>query len=189
MMRTQERHLIVITGAAGTGKTTVSHYLEQQFGVTRVLTHTTRSPRQGETDGVDYYFETEASFFKNHFIEHVTYGGHLYGSSEEGLERAFKKNRLVCLVLDTAGAQTYLQRFPELVTILYLTVNDPDQLKERMVQRGDSVTALQQRIHSDEYIRDLQVPTSLQRHVKIIVNDHWQATTAKLNQLMLQLDD
>jgi guanylate kinase len=58
--------LIVITGATGTGKTTVSGYLRDNYRIHRVMTHTTRPARTGEKNGVDYYFETPASFATKH---------------------------------------------------------------------------------------------------------------------------
>lgn len=79
--------LIVITGATGTGKTTVSAYLRDNYRIHRVMTHTTRPARKGEKNGVDYYFETPASFATKHFIEKVTYAGYEYGSSHESLEK------------------------------------------------------------------------------------------------------
>ena len=93
------KHVIVITGATGTGKTTVSTYLKTKYQIPRIITHTTRPKRPGEQDGVDYYFETDASFGHNHFLEAVTYAGYQYGSSYEGLERAFEKSDLVSIVL------------------------------------------------------------------------------------------
>lgn len=54
--------LIVITGATGTGKTTVSAYLRDNYRIHRVMTHTTRPPRTGEQNGVDYYFVDTGKF-------------------------------------------------------------------------------------------------------------------------------
>ncbi len=79
--------LIVITGATGTGKTTVSGYLRDNYRIHRVMTHTTRPARTGEKNGVDYYFETPASFATKHFIEKVTYAGYEYGSSMNRLKK------------------------------------------------------------------------------------------------------
>lgn len=183
-MAQKNKQLIIITGAAGTGKTTVSHYLSTQFGAKRVITHTTRAPRQGEVDGRDYYFETPESFYHNHFVEHVEYAGQLYGSSEEGLKKALADHDLACLVLDTKGAVTYLQRFPEMVCVLYLTVGDESQLHERMAARGDSSVALDKRLHSKEYHRDLNLPAALRNHVSVITNDDWAVTQQRISQFM-----
>ncbi|MDB7636254.1 guanylate kinase, partial [Lactococcus garvieae] len=70
------RKVFVLTGNTGTGKTTVANYLNEFFEMPKVITHTTRAPREGEVDQVDYYFETEASFKQNHYLESVTYSNY-----------------------------------------------------------------------------------------------------------------
>ncbi|MSE20932.1 guanylate kinase, partial [Lactobacillus parabuchneri] len=74
-----KNRVFVITGAAGSGKTTVRDYLHDQYKMARVITHTTRAPRANERDGIDYYFEDNESFFDNHFLESVHYAGNYYG--------------------------------------------------------------------------------------------------------------
>ena len=61
-------HVFVICGAAGSGKTTVAGYLQKHFGMHRVITHTTRAPRPGERDGVDYHFEDDTSMDQLHLL-------------------------------------------------------------------------------------------------------------------------
>ncbi len=126
-----QHKLIVITGATGTGKTTVSSYLKRHYGVNRVMTHTTRPQRPGEIDGVDYYFETPASFAAKHYIEHVTYAGYEYGSSFESLNQAWAQADFVSIVLDTKGALTYARQLGDKIAVLYLTIEDPSILRQR----------------------------------------------------------
>lgn len=102
------RKIILIAGPSGAGKTTISEYLTTRYGIPRVVTHTTRPARVGETPGVSYYFETPESMSRLHLFEKVTYGGSRYGSSREGLDRAWEKSDLVSLIVDIAGARSYL---------------------------------------------------------------------------------
>lgn len=176
--------LLIITGASGTGKTTVSNYLRDTYGITRVITHTTRPPRANEVDGRDYYFETEASFVQNHYIESVSYAGYHYGSSREALQRAWQQRRLVSLILDTKGAESYAQVMPQQLIVLYLAISDPEILKERIERRGDAPATIKQRLASAESQRDLQVPAALQPLAHVIVNDHWASTKAAVDQLL-----
>ena len=81
-----KKHVFIICGAAGSGKTMVANYLREHYGMHQVITHTTRKPRPGECDGVDYHFEDEASMARLHLLEKVTYDGAQYGSSYEGLK-------------------------------------------------------------------------------------------------------
>lgn len=181
------KHVIVITGATGTGKTTVSTYLKSKYQIPRIITHTTRPMRPGEKDGIDYYFETAESFPHNHFLESVTYAGYQYGSSYEGLERAFDKSDLVSIVLDTKGAETYVHELKDQAVILFLTVGKSVTLHERLKDRGDQLEMIRSRIKSKEYTRDLILPDDLKDVAQVIQNDDWGATQEKLDALVASL--
>ncbi|QMU08107.1 guanylate kinase [Levilactobacillus suantsaii] len=179
--------VLVITGATGTGKTTVQHYLAQNYPVTRIVTHTTRPPRKGEVNGRDYYFETEASFAQKHYLESVTYAGYHYGSSREGIAAGFKRAPFPAIVLDTKGAITYAQTLGDQVVVLFLTVSDTTQLQTRLTHRGDNGAMVKKRLASPEYHRDLTMPLALRGRAIELNNDHWQQTQLKLDDLMAQL--
>ncbi|MGO2298977.1 guanylate kinase [Paucilactobacillus nenjiangensis] len=181
------KRVLVITGATGSGKTTVSKYLQSKYHLPKVITHTTRKPREGETNGVDYNFETRESMRKLDLLEQVTYDFNLYGSSMEGLNQAWKKDDLVTIVLDTKGAVTYKQKLGDQAVIVFLTVSEPDSLKDRLASRGDERIALVQRIKSAEYHRDLKIPKQLDGHSHVIVNDDWNQTKIALGHIMDQL--
>ncbi|MBT9671983.1 guanylate kinase [Secundilactobacillus kimchicus] len=181
------QRVIVITGATGTGKTTVSQYLRDRYQVPRIITHTTRPKRPGERDRVDYYFETKESFSRNHFLESVTYSGYQYGSSYEGLERAFQTAPIVSIVLDTKGALTYVRELGDQALVLFLTVSQTGVLKDRIERRGDQLAMIEARIQSDEYRRDLQLPTELDGAATVIQNDDWEQTKGRLDSLMADL--
>ena len=178
------KKLIILCGAPGTGKTTIQNYLLKQYGIPRVLTHTTRAKRKGEKDGVDYYFETPVSFAQKHYFESVTYDGKQYGSSREGLERAWQKNATVSLVVDTAGAVEYVKRLRKQVNVWHIEVSDKETLKDRLLARGDDAQAVEQRINSYESQRDLQIPPEIQNNTQVIVNDCWEKTTQLIDQLI-----
>lgn len=181
------KHVIVITGATGTGKTTVSTYLKTKYQIPRIITHTTRPMRPGERDGVDYYFETDASFAENHYLESVTYAGYQYGSSYEGLQRAFEKSDLVSIVLDTKGAETYVRDLKEQAFILFLTVGKSVVLHERLKDRGDQLEMIQSRIKSKEYSRDLTLPEDLKGIATVLQNDDWAKTQERLAAIVAKL--
>lgn len=149
-----ENKVIVLCGAPGSGKTTVRKYLTENFAIEPVLTHTTRPKRKGEHDGIDYWFETRETFFENHYLEYVEYDGNLYGSSYESLERAWQKAPVATIVLDTKGAETYLERIPEKTEVVYLCVTDEKVQRERMEQRGDDADKIRRRLASQEAKRD-----------------------------------
>ncbi|KRM44331.1 guanylate kinase [Lentilactobacillus parafarraginis] len=184
-----KNRVFVITGAAGSGKTTVRNYLHERYGMPRVITHTTRPARENEVNGVDYYFETETSFFKRHYLESVTYAGHHYGSSYEGLQSAWHKNPDATIVLDGAGAVTYKQKLGDQAVIIFLRVGNPDELVRRMQTRGDDTTMVAKRVKSQEYARDLQMPRQLVGRAYEIVNTDLAQTKAKIDQIVAKYVD
>ena len=182
-----ENKVIVLCGAPGSGKTTVRKYLTENFAIEPVLTHTTRPKRKGEHDGSDYWFETRETFFENHYLEYVEYDGNLYGSSYESLERAWQKAPVATIVLDTKGAETYLERIPEKTEVVYLCVTDEKVQRERMEQRGDDADKIRRRLASQEAKRDRKLPERLVKHVHVIENDDWEETKVKIQTLLQML--
>lgn len=185
--KTMENKVIVLCGAPGSGKTTVRKYLTENFAIEPVLTHTTRPKRKGEHDGIDYWFETRETFFENHYLEYIEYDGNLYGSSYESLERAWQKAPVATIVLDTKGAETYLERIPEKTEVVYLCVTDEKVQRERMEQRGDDADKIRRRLASQEAKRDRKLPERLVKHVHVIENDDWEETKVKIQTLLQML--
>ncbi|WP_251545630.1 guanylate kinase [Limosilactobacillus caecicola] len=175
--------VFVITGATGSGKTTVARYLQQKYHLCKVITHTTRPPRSDEQNGVDYYFEQPATMKKLHLLEKVEYDHHLYGSSLEGLQKGWQNHQDDVIVLDTKGAITYKEKLGDRAEVIFLTVSHFQKLAQRLKERGDCQTAIKSRLNSDEYERDLALPRELKGKAHVIVNDKWQETIAHLDQI------
>lgn len=183
-MMKKQGYVFVITGAAGSGKTTVANYLQQKYGMHRVITHTTRTPRPGEQDGIDYHFETVASMKKLHLLEQVEYDQSQYGSSLEGLEEGWTNGHDDVIVLDTKGALTYHEKLGDRAVIIFLTVTHMASLAKRMTLRGDKLSAIRSRVKSKEYRRDLALPHDLDGIAHVIVNDRWKKTQAQLDSVV-----
>ncbi|AKP67593.1 guanylate kinase [Companilactobacillus ginsenosidimutans] len=178
-----DKKVIVITGASGTGKTTISRYLEDTYNIPHVITHTTRLPRDGEVNGVDYYFETPESFEKNHYLERVEYSGNKYGSSVEGLEETWKKSDIASIVVDTKGAIAYQKKFGDAAIILFLKA-DPEEVADRLAKRGDEKARLLKRMASEENRRDFEIPKELYGNYYEIVNKDIKKTKDYVNQVI-----
>lgn len=181
------KKLIIIAGPSGAGKTTISNYLEKKYQIPRVLTHTTRAIRPGESKE-DYYFETEESFAELHLFESVKYGSYQYGSSREGLEKAWEINDIVSLIVDTAGVKAYVEKLqPNQFYFIYIKVSDLSTLEERLVERGDEPIEILKRINSREFKRDLQLSEELKKYAHILVNDNLGETERKIDKLVNKL--
>ena len=178
-----DKKIIVITGASGTGKTTISKYLQNTYHIPSVITHTTRLPRVGEKDGVDYYFETKDSFLKNHYLERVEYSGNWYGSSEESLNKTWEKYDTASIVVDTKGAVSYKEKYGEQAVVIFLEV-DLNTVTQRLADRGDDKDRLQARISSDEFQRDLQIPAELRGKSYKIINNNIETTEKNVDNVL-----
>jgi guanylate kinase len=151
--------LIVISAPSGGGKTTLCKQLllANPGTMTRAVTCTTRVLREGEQDGVDYYFLDATSFLKRvqagNFLEHATVFGHSYGILKSEVLGKLRQGKDVLLNVDVQGAATVRDRAeedPELKTALvqvFLTPRTLNTLEERLKKRGtDSAAVIQKRL-------------------------------------------
>jgi len=150
--------LIVISAPSGGGKTTVcQQLLAARPEMTRAVTCTTRAPRPGERDGVDYYFLDAASFLKRvqagNFLEHATVYGQSYGVLKNEVLGKLRQGKDVLLNVDVQGAATIhacAQNDPELKRVLvmvFLTPPSLGELERRLKRRGtDAAIAIRRRL-------------------------------------------
>ena len=133
--------LIVLSGPSGVGKGTVRAAIfskgEQKFVYS--ISATTRLPRTGETDGVDYFFKTREEFEQmiqnKQLLEYAEYVGNYYGTPLEYVENTLATGKDVFLEIDVQGAIQVRELMPEGVFI-FLTPPDLNELESRIVNRG-----------------------------------------------------
>lgn len=131
--------IFVITGPSGVGKTTVAYeLLKRRPTLKKVVTCTTRPPRPGETDGVDYHFLDVETFTRlaqeGRMFESAFHYGNHYGSRTEDVERLIAAGFDVLFVVDVVGAQTIKHDHPEAITI-FIDAETTDELAERLESR------------------------------------------------------
>jgi len=131
--------LIVLSGPAGVGKSTVSERVCERLGLRRSVSATTRPPRPGEVAGRDYLFVTQEEFqegvARGDFLEHALVHGHFYGTPRAPVDRALALGESRLLVIDVQGAMQVQQERPDSLFI-FLDVPGDATLRERLSQRG-----------------------------------------------------
>lgn len=132
--------LIVISGPSGAGKGTIcKELIERHDNIYISVSATTRSPRAGEVDGVNYYFLTQDEFKEkvneNGFIEYANVHGNYYGTPKLNVEKMLNEGKDVILEIDIQGALQVKENFEEGVFIFILPPS-MEELKRRIIKRG-----------------------------------------------------
>ncbi len=146
-------NLIVISGPSGAGKTTLLKKLFERLpGLSVSVSATTRPPRPGERDGVDYYFLTPEEFQRRRaageFLEcyEVFSCGYWYGTLLSEVAPSLEAGKSIVLEIDVQGALAVLQRYPKAITI-FVHPSSVEELERRLRGRGtESEEAIQRRL-------------------------------------------
>jgi guanylate kinase len=132
--------VFVITGPSGVGKGTLIRTLLDRIPALELsVSATTRRPRLGETQGVDYHFLDDAEFERRvgagEFVEHATYSGRRYGTLRSDLEQRLERGVPVVLEIEVQGARQIAETMPEAVRI-FIAPPSEDALRDRLIGRG-----------------------------------------------------
>ena len=141
MTRKKERgQLIVLSGPSGVGKSTViAELLGQRDNIYFSVSYTTRQPRVGEQDGVNYCFvsrgEFEGMIARNELLEYAEYVGNYYGTPKKFVVDMLSFGKDVILEIDVKGALQVKQNYPDSL-LFFIEAPSEQALYERLVQRG-----------------------------------------------------
>ena len=138
--------LFIVAAPSGAGKTSlVKALIESSSGLEVSVSHTTRAPREGEEDGVNYYFTDKDQFMamvnEGHFLEHAQVFDNYYGTSQKKLEERLKLGLDVILEIDWQGAQQVRKQIPASIGI-FIVPPSKATLQQRLQSRGQDSEAI-----------------------------------------------
>jgi guanylate kinase len=173
-------HLFIISAPSGGGKTTLSKAVVDRFkNILYSVSYTTRSPRNSEQDGVDYYFISKKDFEdrveSGYWAEWAKVHGNYYGTSGEFLEKGLASERDIILDIDVQGTIQILENYPDSITI-FIMPPSLETLRRRLEMRGtESRATIKRRLFTAE---KEMAQKELYRY--IIVNDQLSVSIEKL---------
>lgn len=163
--------LIVLSGFSGAGKgTLIRKLMETHDHYVLSVSMTTRSPREGEQDGREYFFTDEAHFTemidRNGFLEHARYSGNHYGTPRAFVEEQLAAGKDVLLEIEVQGALQVKERFPEAL-LVYVVTPTVAELKRRLTGRGtETEEAIARRLQ-----RAADEADTLESYEYVVIND------------------
>jgi guanylate kinase len=172
--------LFVITGPSGVGKgTLIRRLLDRVPGLELSVSATTRPPRPGEKDGVDYHFKSAEEFDRlareGQLLEHATYSGRRYGTPRSEVEPRLEAGRSVVLEIEVQGARQVREAMPEAVQV-FIAPPSPDALRARLEGRAtDRPEEIERRLEAAE-----QELAAREEFGHVIVNDDLERAAEEL---------
>jgi guanylate kinase len=176
--------VFVITGPSGVGKGTLIRGLMERVPKLELsVSATTRAPRPGERDGVDYHFLTREEFNgrvkRGQFVEHADYAGRSYGTLRSELEDRVKAGMPVVLEIEVQGARQVRAAMPEAVQV-FIAPPSLAALRTRLVGRGtDDQTEVERRLRVAE-----EELTAQPEFAHVVVNDRLDEALERLTSIV-----
>ena len=144
--------ILIISGPSGSGKSTLlSRLLKEENDLYFSISSTTRAPRQGETEGVNYYFINKDEFKKGidagEFLEWAFVHGNYYGTSLKPVLKALEEGKIAIFDIDVQGFNIAKSKFAQNITSVFITTASKNELKSRLQNRGtDSAETIEKRL-------------------------------------------
>ncbi len=182
----KDNYLFVVSGAAGTGKDSVVKALRTAHPeIEKTVSATTRAPRPGEQEGVDYYYRSKEQFQQlietDQVVEHNFYNGNYYGTLREEVVKRLAAGKVVVLVIDVHGAANIRRMFPGATTVFLLPPSE-QELERRLRGRGtETEESIQERLATAK-----QELAQQDQFTLTLVNNEVDACAEELYQVICQ---
>ena len=177
--------LIVVSGFAGAGKGTIMNNLIEKYpGYALSVSATSRAPREGEKEGVNYFYKTREEFeemIKNdELLEHAQYVGNYYGTPRAFVEKKLDEGMNVLLEIEIQGAMQIKKAFPDAL-LVFIMPPSAKILKERLTNRGTET----QEVIDKRMKRAIEESEGIESYDFIVINDEVDKCTALLHNIIL----
>ena len=178
---TNKGAILILSGPSGCGKSSLLKELYKQIDEYYFsISTTTRKPRDGEKDGVEYHFIEKELFEKEikegDFLEYAIVHNNYYGTSLKPINKALEENKLVIFDIDVQGHDLVRKKLNHLVTSVFITTPDLNELEKRLKLRDtDSQEVIQNRIQN----ATVEIK-SLKKYDYLIINDDLQTAAKEL---------
>ena len=176
--------LIVISGFSGAGKGTLVKSLISRYGNYALsVSMTTRQPRPGETDGVEYFFTDREKFEKTiaegGLVEYAEYCGNYYGTPKAYVDSQLAEGKDIILEIEIQGALKIKKQFPDSL-LLFITPPDADTLKNRLTGRGTET----EDVILKRMARAKEESEGIEAYDYIVVNDNLDECVDEVHELV-----
>lgn len=176
--------LLVVSGFSGAGKGTLMKELLHRYeNYALSVSATTRSPREGEAEGREYFFKTREEFEKmiaeGSLIEYACYVGNYYGTPKAYVEQKLHEGRDVILEIEIQGARKVKKQFPDTV-LLFVSPPSAEELRRRLTKRGtESPEVIENRLS-----RAVQEAEGIEDYDYFVINDDLDACVEYVHQIV-----
>lgn len=172
--------ILVLSGPSGAGKSTIISHASDEIGEYYFsISTTTRQPRQGEENGVDYYFVTHDEFEEGikagDFLEYATVHGNYYGTSLKPVNAALDEGKLVIFDIDVQGHRLVRAKMGDYVTSAFITPPTLVELEKRLYARAtDDKSIIERRVENAQ-----EEINAVGEFDFVIINDEVEKAAAK----------
>ncbi len=177
--------LVVISGFSGSGKGTIVQRLLQKYPDRYALSisATTRAPREGEEEGVHYFFrsveEFEAMIAADELIEYAKFVNNYYGTPRAYVEEQLLSGKSVILEIEIQGALQVKKKFPD-AKLVFVTPPSAKELERRLTGRGtETQEVIEKRLH-----RAVEEASYMKKYDYLIVNDELEIAVEQFHQII-----
>ena len=176
---------IVISGPSGVGKGTICNRLIDELDAWYSVSTTTREPRAGEVDGINYYFISKEEFEKrikeDKFLEYNVYNGCYYGTGKDAVLDKIANGINVFSEIDVNGASNIKKKFPDAL-LIYIAPPSINTLKERLIGRNtESIEKINQRLAiAEEELKRIDF------YDYVVINDDLDKATEEVKKCILK---